>query len=113
MLYEYRHYRPVPGKLEALHDRFGNITLPLFERHGIRPLAFWEPLIGSMWRLHYVLQWQDMAERERVWDRFASDPDWKAARAETERDGPLVADVDLELWRLTPYSPRPTREDHP
>lgn len=105
MIYEYRHYRPVPGKLPALHHRFETVTLALFARHGIRPLAFFEPVIGPMWQLHYLLEWESMAEREERWEAFAGDPDWLAAKQDTERDGPLVADVDIQLWRRTGYSP--------
>jgi hypothetical protein len=34
-----------------------------------------------------------------------ADPDWHRVRAESEKDGPIVARVRNELWRPTPYSP--------
>ncbi len=105
MLYEMRVYEAVPGKLPALHDRFANITLKFFEKHGIRVVAFWEPVIGVSNQLVYILAWQDLAERERVWNAFASDPGWLRARAETERDGPLVARITNYILKPTPYSP--------
>ncbi len=105
MLYEMRVYEAVPGKLPALHDRFANITLKFFEKHGIRVVAFWEPVIGVSNQLVYILAWQDLAERERVWNAFASDPEWLRARAETERDGPLVARITNYILKPTPYSP--------
>lgn len=105
MIYEMRVYEAVPGKLPALHDRFANITLKFFEKHGIRVVAFWEPVIGVSNQLVYILAWQDLAERERVWNAFASDPEWLRARAETERDGPLVARITNYILKPTPYSP--------
>jgi len=105
MLYEMRIYDAVPGKFQALHDRFANITLRFFEKHGIRVVAFWEHVIGVSNQLIYVLAWQDLAERERVWGAFASDPEWLKARAETERDGPLVAKITNYILKPTPYSP--------
>ena len=105
MLYEMRIYDAVPGKFQALHDRFANITLRFFEKHGIRVVAFWEHVIGVSNQLIYVLAWQDLAERERVWGAFASDPEWLQARAETERDGPLVATITNYILKPTPYSP--------
>ncbi len=105
MLYEMRIYDAVPGKFQALNDRFANITLKFFEKHGIRVVAFWEPVVGVSNQLIYILAWQDLAERERVWNAFATDPEWLKARAETERDGPLVARITNYILKPTPYSP--------
>jgi hypothetical protein len=46
MLYEWRVYEVVPGKMGALHARFQNITLRFFEKHGIKVVGFWEAVIG-------------------------------------------------------------------
>ncbi len=105
MLYEYRHYQAVTGKLPALHRRFAEITTRIWEKHGIRPVGFWEAVVGSSNELHYLLQWEDMADRERKWDAFQRDPEWQKARAETEVDGPLVARATNYFWRPTHYSP--------
>ena len=47
MLYEMRTYHCLPGKLPALLDRFANITLAIWERHGIRQAGFWTTVIGE------------------------------------------------------------------
>jgi hypothetical protein len=104
MLYEYRRYEVTPGRLAALHDRFANVTTRIWERHGIRPVGFWTAEVGTTNVLHYLLAWEDMAERDRNWSAFQSDPEWITKRAETEKDGPLVARVLNEFWRPTPYS---------
>ena len=67
MIHELRIYHCMPGRLPDLNKRFDTITLKLWERHGIRQAGFWTVLVGdSNLDLYYLLEWQDMAERERV-----------------------------------------------
>jgi hypothetical protein len=105
MLYELRVYHCVPGRLPALLKRFETITLGLWARHGIRQAGFWTVEIGdSNHDLYYLLQWESLAERERIWNVFITDPEWLAKRAETERDGPIVASVSNSILRPTGFS---------
>ena len=65
--------------MPALNERFEHQALPLFAKHGIRPVGFWTCYIGpSANTLRYMLAWDDLAERERIWNGFASDPEWLA-----------------------------------
>ena len=105
MLYEWRIYEVVPGRMPALNDRFQRHTLRLFEKHGIRVVGFWEAVVGTSNTLYYMLAWDDMAHRERAWGAFQADPEWIKARGETERDGPIVARVTNMLLRPSAYSP--------
>ena len=105
MIYELRVYRCVPGKLPALNNRFANITLKIWERHGIKQAGFFTTLIGeSNQELTYLLQWESMADREKKWNAFQADPEWIARRAETEKDGPIVENVSVQLLTPTAYS---------
>ena len=105
MIYELRIYRCVPGKLPALNNRFANITLKIWERHGIKQAGFFTTLIGeSNQELTYFLAWESLADREAKWNAFAADPEWHAKRAETEKDGPIVANVSVQLLTPTAYS---------
>ena len=105
MIHELRIYECVPGRLPALHNRFETVTLKLFEKHGIRQAGFWTTLIGqNNQALYYLLEWENLAERELKWDAFQADPEWQEARAETEKDGPIVAKVTNEILSPTPYS---------
>ena len=104
-LYEWRIYEVVPGKMGALNDRFQSITLKFFEKHGIKVVGFWEAVVGTTNVLYYMLAWESMAHREKVWTAFQSDQAWVKARNETERDGPLVTRVTNMLLRPTSYSP--------
>ncbi len=105
MVYELRIYEALPGKLPALHTRFRTGTLKLFEKHGIRQLGFWTTYVGpSSNTLTYILQWEDLAERQRRWDAITMDLDWHADKAESERGGPLVAQVQSMFLQHTDYS---------
>lgn len=105
MIHEIRIYDAMPGKLPALNDRFANITLGYFEKHGIKSVAYWTDVIGISGRLTYLLEFEDLAHRERAWASFAADPERIAAFAETEKDGLLVARVENRIMRPTAYSP--------
>ena len=105
MIYELRVYKCVPGRLPALLKRFETVTLKLWERHGIRQAGFWTTAIGeSNQDLFYLLQWESLAEREKKWAAFASDPEWLAKRAETEKDGAIVANVSNQMLQPTSFS---------
>ena len=43
--------------------------------------------------LHYLLAWKSLAERERVWSTFLADPAWIKARDDSEKDGPIIANI--------------------
>ena len=76
MIYETRVYRCLPGRLPALLKRFETITLKLWEKHGIRQAGFFTTLVGeSNQELTYLLAWESLADREKKWAAFQSDPD--------------------------------------
>lgn len=105
MIHELRIYRCVPGRLPALLKRFETITLTLWEKHGIRQAGFWTTAIGeSNQDLHYLLAWDSLAEREAKWTAFQNDPEWIAKRAETEKDGAIVANVTNAILQPTAFS---------
>ena len=74
MIHELRIYRCMPGRLPDLNKRFEGVTLKLWDKHGFRPVGFWTTVIGeSNQDLTYLLEWKDLAERERLWAGFMSD----------------------------------------
>jgi hypothetical protein len=105
VLYELRVYHAAPGKLPALDRRFADHALRLFERHGIRSVGYWTSAEPAGEALTYMLAWADPDERRRLWEAFAADPEWVAAKAESERDGPLVERAEISLLTPTAYSP--------
>lgn len=105
MIHEIRIYDAAPGKLQALNDRFANITMDYFEKHGIKSIGYWTDVIGVSGRLTYMLAFEDLGHRERAWAAFGADEGRLKAFAETEKDGPLVSRVENRIMRPTSYSP--------
>lgn len=105
MIYELRIYHTLPGKLPLLLKRFETITLKLWDKHGIRQVGFWTSVIGeSNNDLYYIIEWQNLAEREQKWSAFMNDPDWIRQKAETERDGPFTAHITNMILAPTSFS---------
>ena len=105
MLYELRVYHCMPGKLPALSKRFETATTKLFEKHGFRQIGYWTVAIGeSNQDLYYLLEWESLAEREKKWAAFGADPEWLKARAETEKNGAIVANVKNFILAPTAFS---------
>ena len=103
---ELRVYDALPGRLPALHDRFSNHTMGLFEKHGMENIAYWTEEVGTGNRLVYLLGYDSLADREKSWASFVADPAWAKARADSEKDGPIVRESRHRILRLTSYSPR-------
>ncbi len=105
MIYELRVYRCLPGRLPALLKRFETATLKLWEKHGIRQAGFFTTVIGeSNNDLTYLLAWESLAEREKLWTAFMTDPDWTAARAKSEADGQIVGNIVSQFLAPTAFS---------
>ena len=103
---ELRVYDALPGRMSALHDRFSNHTMALFEKHGIQNIAYWTEDVGTSNRLVYMLGYESLGDWEKSWASFGADPDWQKARAASEEDGPIVRESRHRILRLTAYSPR-------
>lgn len=107
-IYELRIYYPAPGKLAALNARFRDHTLKLFEKHGMRNVAYWnEPPTKDApeGRVIYVLAYPSREARDEDWKAFVEDPEWRAVVATSEAGGKLVAKVDSVFMTMTDYSP--------
>jgi len=103
---EWRIYEAMPGRLPDLHTRFATHTLRLFEKHGMENIGYWTEVFGTSNRLVYMLGYPNLGEREKSWATFQRDPDWQQARAESEKNGTLVAKAYNQILRPTAYSPR-------
>ena len=105
--YELRIYTAAPGKMDALHARFRDHTLRLFEKHGVRSVGYWTGVDADRRdRLYYLVAYPDAAAREeRLVNGIANDPEFLNAVAESERDGKLTTATESVLLRPTGYSP--------
>jgi hypothetical protein len=105
MIYELRIYHAVSGRMPDLLKRFDNHTLKIWERHGIKQAGFWTTMIGgSSQVLYYLLAWESLADREKKWGVFLTDPEWLETRAKTEANGPIVERVTNEILAPTSFS---------
>ena len=107
MIYEERVYTIVPGRMPDINKRFSEVTMKLFEKHGMKVVGFWQTIIGpsSISELIYIIAFEDLSHRQAAWEAFMNDPEWQNAKRESEKNGPLVANVANKILKPTPYSP--------
>lgn len=107
LVYELRTYTTEPGRLPALNARFKNHTMRLFEKHGMKNVAYWIPTDEKLKdnTLIYIIAHASLDAAKKSWDDFRNDPEWKAARDESEKDGKIVAKAEAVYMTLTDYSP--------
>ncbi|QHT69235.1 NIPSNAP family containing protein [Rhodocytophaga rosea] len=76
-LRRYESHNETAGKKKIeMFNEAGEITI--FKRVGLTPVFFGEALIGPMLpNLTYMLTFDDMAEHDKNWKTFGSDPEWK------------------------------------
>ena len=107
-VYEMRVYYAPAGKLDALHARFRDHTMKLFERHGMKNMGYFVPVGENPERkLVYFLEHASSPAADASWKAFLADPEWKAAHAASEKEGKLVDRIVARRMRTTDYSPRP------
>ncbi len=107
-VYELRIYHAAPGKHGELLARFRDHTDRLFEKHGMKSIAYWTPLDeperGNM--LIYILQHPSREAAAANWKSFQDDPEWKRVKEESEANGKLTEKIDSTYLSLTEFSPR-------
>jgi len=107
-VFELREYTTYPGKLEDLLNRFRDHTMGLFERHGMKNMAYWtptdEPLKGKT--LIYILKHPSRDAATANWKAFQADPEWQQVKAKTEEKGQIVEKVVVTFMELTAFSAR-------
>ena len=107
-VYELRIYHAYEGKLDDLLRRFRDHTMKLFEKHGIKNVAYWtptdDPLKGKT--LVYILAHPSREAATANWQAFRDDPEWISARDKSEANGKLVEKVDSTFMTMTEFSPK-------
>lgn len=106
-LFELRTYTCNAGKLDALHARFRDHTMKLFEKHGIKNVGYWVPTNApeSENTLIYVIEHKDAESAKKSWAAFVADEDWKTAYKASTANGALVKKVESVYMASTDYSP--------
>jgi NIPSNAP protein len=106
-VYELRVYHTFEGKLDDLLRRFREHTTKLFEKHGIKNVAYWiptdDPLKGKT--LFYIIAHPSREAAAANWKAFGDDPEWKQVQAASEANGKIVEKVESTFMTLTDFSP--------
>ena len=106
-VYELRTYHCNPGKLNDVLARFRDHTMALFDRHGIKNIAYWvptdEPAKDNT--LVYIVSHESREQAKKNWDEFRADPEWNKVKSASEANGSLVHKMDSVFMEPTDFSP--------
>ena len=106
MIYEVREYLPMPGRLGDAIDLFKTVVISLFRRHGMELVQAGFTTIGdnSFNEVVYTMKFADLADLERKWTAFLTDPDWAAALTDREKGGPLYQAIRRRVVDSAPFA---------
>ena len=104
LVYELRTYTTAEGRLPALHKRFSEHTMQIFEKHGMKNVIYWVPEEKEN-TLVYVIAHKSRKAADASWDAFRKDPDWIKAFKASREDGKIVTKVERQFLTATDYSP--------
>jgi len=78
----------------------------IFRRLGMAPVFFGKGMIGAnLPSLTYVLSFDDLASRERLWKAFGADPEWQKLRAQPGlSDAEIVSNISNQMLRPLNFS---------
>ena len=106
-VFEIRTYHTFPGRLDALHKRFREHTMKMFEKHGMSNIGYWvpqdSPASGNT--LIYVISHQSREAARANWAAFVADPEWKKISEASQVDGKIVERIESVFMDATDYSP--------
>jgi len=106
-VFELRVYHCYEGKLPDLLRRFREHTTKIFERHGMKNIAYWTPMDEPQKfnTLVYVLEHPSREAATANWKAFSADPEWQSVQKASEANGKIVEKVDSTFLVLTDFSP--------
>lgn len=106
-VFEIRTYHTLPGRLDALHKRFREHTMKMFEKHGMTNVAYWtfEDSPAKENTLIYVISHASREQAKANWAAFSADPQWQKIAADSQVDGKIVERVESVFVDATDYSP--------
>jgi NIPSNAP protein len=107
LVYELRVYHCFEGKLPDLHRRFREHTMKIFEKHGMKNIAYWTPMDDPQKSntLIYIIAHPSREAAAENWKAFRDDPEWQEVQKASEANGKIVEKVDSTFLTLTDFSP--------
>lgn len=106
-IFELRMYESNNGTTLARKIKmFNEGEAGIFKRLGMQPVFFAETMIGlKMPNLVYMLSFDDLAARDRLWKAFGSDPEWQKLRSQPGyNDSEIVSNISNAILRPLPFS---------
>ena len=72
----------------------------------MQPVFFGETIIGDrMPNLVYMLSFENLAAREKLWQAFGADPEWQKLRSQPgNADAEIVSNIGNAILRPLPFS---------
>src|SRR5258708_33040864 len=106
-VYELRVYHCYEGKLPDLLKRFREHTTKIFEKHGMKDVAYWLPMDEPQKSntLIYILAHPSREAAAANWKAFSADPEWQSVQKASESNGKVVEKVDSTFMALTDFAP--------
>lgn len=79
----------------------------IFTRLGMAPVFFGETIVGrNLPNLTYMLSFDSLAARDKLWSAFGSDPEWQKLRAQPGyADAEIVSNISNSILRPLASSP--------
>ena len=107
-VFELRTYESANEKASRRKiQMFNGGEIGVFRRLGITPVFFGQTIVGrNQPSLTYMLAFDDLASRERLWRAFSADPEWQKLRAQPGlSDAEIVSNISNTILRPLPFSP--------
>jgi hypothetical protein len=106
-LFELRMYESNnTGTLKRKIKMFNDGEIGAFQRAGGQPVFFAETIVGARQpNLTYMLSYEDLAGRDKVWKAFGADPEWQKLRTTPGlADAEIVSNITNYLVSPLPFS---------
>ncbi len=85
---------------------FNEGEMQIFQRLDMKPVFFGETIIGPKQpNLMYMLSFDNLGERDRLWHAFGTDPEWKKLSSQPQlKDAEIVANISNVILRPLTFS---------
>ena len=107
-IFELRTYESNNAKATQRKIRmFNEGEAAIFQRLGMAPVFFGETVVGrNLPNLTYMLSFESMAARDKLWGAFGADAEWQKLRAQPGySDAEIVSNISNAILRPLDFSP--------
>lgn len=89
------------GKLTEYHALNEKELAPLFEKHGYKPVATWQTIVGDIQEVLFVAEFESMAAYHKARRSLLGSEEWKTV---SNKFDTLVKSTKSRFLSATPYS---------